>query len=135
MATHNICFFNKYEFCKFLERCRRYHENKICEKLKCEIKECPLRHPKVCKLGFCKFSQWCRFSHSDNKSIKEKNKDVKKLEDRLETVEKEFERKCEKISKLESELKGIQEKNKDAEKLEERLDTIENEFEKKCETS
>ena len=61
MATHNICFFNKYGFCKFLERCRRYHENKICEKLKCEKRESPLRHPKVGKfyrdLGFCKFSE------------------------------------------------------------------------------
>ena len=37
--------------------------------------------------------------------MREGNKDVKKLEDRLETVENEFEKKCEKISKLESDLK------------------------------
>ena len=71
MAAHNICFYNKYGFCKYLETCRKYHENKKCDKFNCEIRECDLRHPKVCKffrdLGFCKFSEWCKFSHKIDK--------------------------------------------------------------------
>ena len=100
MAAQNICFYNKYGFCKYLEKCRKYHENEKCENLNCEIRECPLRHPKICKFyrdfGFCKFSEWCKFSHCDNKNSKEKNDDVKKLEDRLETFQNEFQKKCEK---------------------------------------
>ena len=49
MATQNICFFNKYGFCKYLENCRNYHENKKCEKSNCEIRECQLKHPKICE--------------------------------------------------------------------------------------
>ena len=52
-----------------LELC--FDKKKICEKFDCEIRECHLRHPKICKayrdLGFCKFSEWCKFSHNVDK--------------------------------------------------------------------
>ena len=72
MATHqNVCFFNKYGYCKFLKKCRKYHEDKNCEKIDCEISECSFRHPIMCKFfqdfGFCKFGEWCKFAHKDHK--------------------------------------------------------------------
>ena len=108
MATQNICFFNKYGFCKYLENCRNYHENKKCEKSNCEIRECQLRHPKICKFfrdyGFCKFSEWCRFSHDVVKDASENDSEVKKLEEKLNTVEIELKQNSEKVLKLESQI-------------------------------
>ena len=101
MATQNICFFNKHGFCKYLENCRNYHENKKCEKLNCEIRECQLRHPEICKFfrdyGFCKFSEWCRFSHEVVKDASENDSEVKKLEEKLNTVEIELKKNSEKL--------------------------------------
>ena len=111
MATQNICFFDKYGFCKNLENCRNYHENKKCEKLNCEIRDCQLRHPKICKFfrdyGFCKFSEWCRFSHEVVKDASENDSEVKKLEEKLNTVEIELKKNSEKVLKLESEIKDM----------------------------
>ena len=67
MASQNVCFYNKYGYCKYAEKCRKFHEKETCEKSNCEITECKLRHPIMCKYfrdyGFCKFTDWCKFSH------------------------------------------------------------------------
>ena len=111
MAAQNVCFYNKYGFCKYLERCRKYHETEVCEKTNCGIRECSLRHPRVCKffrdLGFCKFSEWCKFSHKLNKNNAVKNDELNKLEDRLKAVEFELENKNAKLLKLENEIKDV----------------------------
>ena len=111
MATQNdICFFNKYGFCKFLERCRRYHEDKSCENSECEIRECQLRHPKVCKyfrdFGFCKFSEWCKFSHKVSNET-EKTNNEKKLGEKIKTIEINIQQRNEKIVKLENEIRDM----------------------------
>ena len=110
MATQDICFYNKYGFCKYLETCRKKHENSICEKKDCEILKCTLRHPKDCKFysdyGFCKFSEWCRFSHNNSNARKNllENDEIKKLKDNLKTVETVIEKNNEKVRKLESDI-------------------------------
>ena len=38
-------FFSKYGFWNYSERCKRYHENEICEKYDCEIRKYHLRLP------------------------------------------------------------------------------------------
>ena len=77
-------FFNKYGFCKYTDRCRKYHESKNCENSSCEIRECLYRHPKTCRFfrdfGFCTFSEWCKFSHKVDRNTTEKNDEVKSLE-------------------------------------------------------
>ena len=100
MAAQNICFFNKYGFCKYSEKCRKFHEKNICEKVDCEIRECKLRHPKACRyfrdFGFCKFGDWCKFTHKV-KGNTVKHHDVKKLEEKLESMEIQLTKKNEKI--------------------------------------
>ena len=111
MATQNICFFNKYGYCKYLETCRKYHENKKCENFNCEVRDCPLRHPINCKwfrdFGFCKFNEWCRFSHDVKKNAHE-NEEVLNLKEKMKSIETELEKKTEKILKLEADIKDIQ---------------------------
>ena len=91
MATQNVFFFNKHGFCKYLETCRNYHENKKCEKPMYEIKKCTLRHPKKCKFfrdyGFCKFGEWCRFDLKVYKDADESDEKLKELEEKLKKVE------------------------------------------------
>ena len=111
MATQNICFFNKYGFCKYMETCRKYHESKKCENSVCEIKDCPLRHPIICKyfkdFGYCKFNEWCKFSHDVKRDVSKENDEIKNLEEKLTIVETDLKRKSEKISKLEEDIKEI----------------------------
>ena len=91
MAAQIVCFHNKHGFCKYLDKCRNYHENKNCEKMNCEIKECPLRHPRICNFfrdyGYCKFGEWCRFHHKIYRDASENRNEVKELEDKLKIVE------------------------------------------------
>ena len=111
MAAQNICFYNKYGFCKYLEKCRKYHENEKCENQNCEIRECPLRHPKICKFyrdfGFCKFSEWCKFSHKINRDNSKQNDEIKHVEEKLQIVETELKRNSEKVAKLEAEIQDM----------------------------
>ena len=37
MAAQIVCFYNKHGFCKYLEKCQNYHENRNCEKNNCEV--------------------------------------------------------------------------------------------------
>ena len=57
--------------------------------------------------GFCKFNEWCKFSHKVNKNTFEKDDRIKSLETKLNNVEKELEKKNYKILKLEEELQTI----------------------------
>ena len=42
--------FNQTGFCKFIEHCKKKHENIICEKInECTTDKCIKRHPKLCK--------------------------------------------------------------------------------------
>ena len=114
MATQNTCFFNKYGFCKYLEKCRRYHENKKCEKLDCEIRDCPLRHPKVCRFfrdfRFCKFCEWCKFAHEVLRNSSSSNEEIERLQNKLMAVENDLKKNSEKVLELENQLKDIKHK-------------------------
>ena len=37
MSQENLCFYNKFGFCKFGEKCFRLHGNKICENGNCKV--------------------------------------------------------------------------------------------------
>ena len=97
-----------------MEKCRRYHENKKCEKLDCEIRDCPLRHPKVCRFftdfRFCKFGEWCKFSHEVLRNASSSNEEIERLQNKLMAVENDLKKNSEKVLKLENEIKDIKHK-------------------------
>ena len=95
MATQSVCSFYKFGFCKFQEVCRRQHLKEICVAAACDGKKCIQRHPKVCKFlrnyGYCKFGEWCLFSHIVKKDpevekLKAENKEIKKKLEELEKI-------------------------------------------------
>ena len=67
----------------------KFHEKRFCEALNCVVKECLNRHPEFCKFlrdyGYCKFGEYCKFSHKafGMKSDVEKE-ELKKLKEKLE---------------------------------------------------
>ena len=70
MATLNVCRYFKFGFCKFTDMCKFMHVNQCCENPSCEIKQCNLRHPRICKFyrdyNRCKFGEWCAFKHVEH---------------------------------------------------------------------
>ena len=42
MAAQIVCFFNKHGFCKYLEKCQNFHENRNCEKTTVKLETAPL---------------------------------------------------------------------------------------------
>ena len=141
--NQNVCYFNKYGFCKFKLTCRKKHNMEICSKKSCEIRLCSLRHPKSCRyyreIGFCKFGEWCLFRHEDF-NRKEMVEAVEKMDAKIEGFEnsihffqKSVSEKDVEIAKLEERIKMGEEKIK---VLEEKInnllrDDISNEFSNK----
>ena len=110
MAAVTVCNFNKYGFCRYQERCRKFHEEKACEAVNCVVKTCLLRHPKYCKFlrdyGYCKFGEWCKFSHKafgTNGNVE--NEELKELKEKFKNLEKEINSKDDLIKNLEIEIK------------------------------
>ena len=68
MAAQTLRLCNKFGFCKYRERCRKRHENYLCEETSCDIRECRQRHPKLCKYfeshERCKFNH-CKYKHEN----------------------------------------------------------------------
>ena len=110
MATHNVCKFFKYGFCKHGNFCQKYHEKRICENQACDISMCFLRHPKICRFfkeyKRCKFNP-CAYKHEDIdnivKTLKEENKAIS---EKMENLSKDIEL----LNEKERESKGIIEK-------------------------
>ena len=61
-----ICPYHKHGHCKHGDNCDKYHSRKICKDSKCEVMDCPDRHPQPCRFfsaGVCKFPTNCSYSH------------------------------------------------------------------------
>ena len=75
MATQNVCYHNKFGYCKYQDTCRNPHVKDLCENSQCDISNCSKRHPRMCKFykefGKCKFSDYCFFKHVRNDSENE----------------------------------------------------------------
>ena len=84
-----VCQFGKFGFCKFKESCKRKHYSEVCESLSMctNIKECPKRHPKMCRRlnseNKCRFKEECTYN---NKRINP-NEDVIVLKDKVDILE------------------------------------------------
>ena len=61
-----LCSYHKHGHCKHGDQCDKYHSKKICKDSKCEVMDCPDRHPQPCRFfsaGVCKFPTNCSYSH------------------------------------------------------------------------
>ena len=70
MAPQHVCRYWKFGHCNFLEKCRLMHVDEVCQNHECEVKNCNLRHPRICKYfrdyRRCKFGEYCSFRHDEN---------------------------------------------------------------------
>ena len=57
------------------DTCHFKHERKICNDSNCNIFNCNLRHPRICRwfqvYGRCKFTSFCKYKHTEIKSFEE----------------------------------------------------------------
>ena len=146
MASKFICRTNKFGYCWYGEKCKNKHVNELCEKRNCEIFNCEKRHPKICKYkrdyGYCKFKEYCKFSH-------EKPEDIMKFIEKFEIIEKQmkvlesrnssektidsisdiFEKKLKNLeSKVDHQRKDLDTKNSQILGLEMKLDELEKKY-------
>ena len=86
-----ICRYNKFGYCKFVDKCHFRHNNTICVEKNCNISECEKRHPKICiykrDYGRCKFTP-CAYSHEKAKATAVNSDKIDKLEKKVEDIEK-----------------------------------------------
>ena len=113
-----ICRYNKFGYCKYDDKCHFKHNDVICVKKNCNVFDCEMRHPVVCRhfMNFrkCKFTN-CAYKHScviDDGEITEKIKtvenkltevmndsSVKEIEKKLAVFEKKYEGQIEQMEK------------------------------------
>ena len=82
------CQFDKFEFCRYKQECKRRHFVEECKDLSmCKaIKSCLKRHPKTCKKfvsGHCRFQMDCPYKHEKpipNKEQVQTTENLKQLE-------------------------------------------------------
>ena len=128
MNSETVCWYNKFGYCKFGDKCFRKHENRICENVQCPIWDCPLRHPKNCRyfqeFHYCKFGTFCKFNHKieesriAKKELIDLQKEIKSLEDKIKHMEIEIESKTKEIKKMKEDFEN-ERKEKDASNLKE----------------
>ena len=113
MSSDAVCRFNQFGYCKFENRCFRKHVNIICENARCRKIKCELRHPRKCiyflKHSYCKFGEYCKYSHDKDKNFIDIAKEVEELKLEIEALKKENKSKEAEIQKL---VEGDQNKMK-----------------------
>ena len=154
-----VCGFFKFGFCKYKDTCRKKHEYKICKNTACQIRNCPLRHPRICRyyrdFGRCKFDKLCAFKHIEadltlskrleilEKKVEEKNKIIDQLTVVQKKMEKDLKERDREIRKIIDTLIKVLEKTEndsidvpekeESEELDELEKTFSNPFNKlKC---
>ena len=112
MATHNVCSFFKYGYCKHGNFCQKYHERRICENQTCNISMCSLRHPRMCRFfkeyKCCKFDP-CAYKYEDNDIvIKTLKEEIKAVYEKMKKLSKDIELLNEKERKSEGIIVNLQ---------------------------
>lgn len=87
MAVSNFCKFHHFGHCKFGKQCTKQHMDRTCPIFKCQVEDCELRHPRLCRFftqfGRCRFGNQCSYFHPvENKSDEE----IKALKMEVETL-------------------------------------------------
>jgi hypothetical protein len=62
-----ICQFHQHGHCKFAEKCVKIHSSVTFDNFPCQDRECPKRHPRMCKYYAmyvrCVYAEWFSFLH------------------------------------------------------------------------
>ena len=104
--------------------------NAICDDSSCDISNCKLRHPRICKFyrefRKCKFSEWCSYVHIENENDlddlkKENEKMLTNIEKEIYEKDKVIEDLVKRVSELE---RKITEKDENMKNLEEKLNLV-----------
>ena len=138
MAQGIICQFNKFGFCKFGNKCIRKHENKLCEHKYCEVKSCPLRHPRKCRFflefNCCKFGTFCRYRHEKFYS-EVSTREIEDLRNTLECLKEDIAKKNEEIRIKDKEMNELKDKNiileSENKKLKQKIEELKDSLESK----
>ena len=127
-----ICLFNKFGYCKFGQKCRKYHINEICSEKTCDILSCNQRHPKVCNYfrnyGRCKFSP-CAYKHGNfaSNDLENKSREIKIISERLLALEKVIADKNEEINELGVIIENLEKKFSEN-NIDDKLEAFENQL-------
>ena len=86
-----VCVHFKYGYCKFGEKCRKYHNTIICHDESCEERTCQKRHPKKChyfqRYSMCKFGDYCLYDHEERGHSSTENREDSKYNDLIAEVD------------------------------------------------
>ena len=117
-------------YCKFGEKCRKYHINEICSEKTCDITSCNQRHSRARKYfknyGRCKFSP-CAFKHEYDPSINDfetVNKELMNISERLLAFEQVINEKNKEINEMSVKIETL-EKNLSENNIDEKLEAFE----------
>ena len=155
MGKEFLCRRNKFGYCRYGEKCRKKHINRLCVKRTCEVFNCEKRHPKICTFkrdyGYCKFAEQCRLNHEKPKEIIAVDEKVLELENRMKNLHDNSAPTCveaqnDSILKtienkfalfenmMNNQRKDLEEKNAQILSFELRLDDMEKKFKKEKQT-
>ena len=115
MAVSEFCKFHQFGYCKFGSECKKLHTMDTCPTFQCQVEDCSLRHPRLCKFftefGRCKFGNGCFYFHlSTTNASNSEDEKIRALMKEIETLKK-------KIKEMEILLFRVQKMEKEIEYL------------------
>ena len=76
----DVCRKNKHGYCMYGDTCHFRHIDEVCSDKICNVFNCEKRHPKLCKFfreyHRCKFTTFCRYSHT----VTDNDEQIKEIE-------------------------------------------------------
>ena len=123
MEGENVCFYDKFGYCRNGDKCTKIHLTEKCKKEDCDdVRKCQRRHPRVCKFfqekGYCKFKSSCKYDHKQAKNVEVFNSKMDALEKQNELLRSLIIEQNVAINSL------IKENSKSIEKLEKKIDNM-----------
>ena len=94
--------------CFFLQ-CKKKHINETCPTFQCQVEDCGLRHPRLCKyffeFGRCKFGLQCSYFHLSLNTNSSPENDIEELKSEIARLE-------EKVLELDNFISTLKEQEK-----------------------
>ena len=124
--AREVCFFDKFSYCKNGDSCRRLHLKEVCLVRGCDYRKCEKRHPNPCKTfmlkGFCRFGTSCKYSHRLSKEAEEQNEKIESLEEVTKKLTKQIADQNEEIKTLKRDL--LDTKSRELKNLQHQIDSL-----------